>query len=409
MSFPLGITYRMQELKKLSSSSFNDYSSANNTNGFISFFGILFLFLFLSLTDFFILQFPFLTLVAVFLVSSYWLISNPLNKKASIYVLAYTFLIFLITAINMGNINWMLVVPLIAWLFVSSFTRVNHAFDVITAGAKCLTILIFFVCIFELFTKFNFISLSIYTNFITEYGDQRFDVLRTRSLFGSPLSTAALSIVAFFFWTHVRPSFKFALVAFIIALLSGSRTAFILCVSIFIFSPLAKFLIIRQFTYIKTIIMAPVVLVIFYAFDEVNFDYFDRLYSIIIRALTPQFDASFLGRADTSLLTLYALIQDLPLSLFVGIDEPMISDSAFISVSANSGIIAAASHLFLILVFLFKSILPIKSKAVLFVVLILGGSMIGDMFVPAVSFLLFAMLFSVSRGEQVRSQSFVPK
>src|SRR5690606_19410144 len=119
------------------------------------------------------------------------------------------------------------------------------------------------------------------------------------------------------------------------------------------------------------------------------------LSTIFSRALTVTADASFLGRSDTSLVSLYKLSEQIPSSLFFGLKGDFVSDSAFVSIMAGSGVFAFLSFIFYALYSLFQCHgIKFSSKIILLIVFLLGASMIGDFFIPIVSTLWFLLFFT---------------
>jgi hypothetical protein len=116
-----------------------------------------------------------------------------------------------------------------------------------------------------------------------------------------------------------------------------------------------------------------------------------------MRSISISFDQSFLGREGTSIKTLFLLLDDLPSSLIFGLETHWVSDSALVSIAAKNGIIPLLVFLIIILHQLFMLNIISFYKIVIILIFLLGSMMIGDFFVPSVTF-LYILTFLVYKN-----------
>ncbi len=124
------------------------------------------------------------------------------------------------------------------------------------------------------------------------------------------------------------------------------------------------------------------------------------MFKILHRATNITLDESFYGRGSTSVETLVNLIYELPMSLFYGLNNSYISDSAFTSIAATSGLFAAVLILFYLIYLLIKTKLSNIKKLFFIFIILIGMSMIGDFIVPSVLFLYFITFLIYANKEQ---------
>ncbi|MGP9801366.1 hypothetical protein [Rheinheimera sp. NSM] len=368
----------------------------------ISFFFIL---LFLSLTDFFIFISPaiFLLVFLSVIFVMFFRIAG-VGGYADVFILSYVLLSLVFFSVNYifdAGFNMVVFVPMIAFCFVFSFQ--SFSVKELSSAVRFIAILILMVSFIELMVKLNVLSISIYKDFIENYGDKRPDVLRVRTLFGSSLSTAALTIFLSFYFLFVQRSYFYLFLVLIIIILSGSRTGFVLF-SFLSFS--ALFLNKKMFLYTLKIKLT-YFFVLFLAFSflllAVYFAFEAGIGHIVSRTFSVKVDDSFSGREDTTAATFYRLFDELPGSLVFGVDSSFISDSAFVSIAAVSGIIAVLMY---VMVFLYCLALSRLSGAVIFVysiVFFLGGAVIGDFLIPPVSLLYFVTFLVLSNQKGIEN------
>ena len=309
-------------------------------------------------------------------------------KGASVRITFLTYFVCLgmIFSLNPYGTSLLLITPIIAYIFC--VTQSVHLWrpDEFDGSIKVITFFILIVCVVEFFVKLSLVNLEFYKSFIIKYGDMRFDVLRSRSIFASSLGTASVAIALTFYWSIISPSISLFLLAFLISLLSGSRTSFVIIMLLLVVSKISPLYLdtVRQLSRKILAIFLTFVLLISASqfFPESN------VIAIVQRSFRIVMDASFTGRAGTSGATTSALFGDLPESLIWGLQgQTWISDSTFTSIAAKSGVLSLIFFLGLIFSLLIESRLSMKNKIVFSAMCALGASMIGDFFVPSVLFL----------------------
>jgi hypothetical protein len=227
--------------------------------------------------------------------------------------------------------------------------------------------------------------------YLRDSGVKRVDVLRLRGPFGSPLSLSAVAVYLFFYSLYIhRDLFCFYGSIFII-LLSGSRTAFVICFILFLCTFSLRRISVRRLIYGLFIVVIMLCVVFYYA-DRLSLgNILDRVISF--KSYNIVQDESFLGRKNTTVYTALLLLQRMPRTLFLPLDSQYISDSAIISLIAGSGLFLVMNFI----IFLLRKLLYLKVKRnikLIFVFLVfLLAFMVGDAFVPAASFYLYSTLY----------------
>lgn len=352
---------------------------------------ILLFVLFLSCTEFFpymsrVFYFP---LVFVFSLFFFVLFIKPKLKWHIIIYSLSVFLLLLIFLINGERVNGLLLFPVLSYFSYTILYRsmdneeVKTVFDVLL---KFIIIFLILFSLFEILTKLNILSFSYYSDFIENYGDRRFDVLRTRVLWGSSLSSSAVGIFFAFYFSLVRKNIPFLLVTFIYIILTGSRTGTVLFV-LLLFVSLTKYwsfwrLRLSKKTCLSLFFMAP------FFMSTLIWMLNSSIGRIVNRAFTIKADDSFTGRSNTTGAVFDRLLSELPGSLFWGLkNTSWISDSAFTSIAAQSGILLLFVFLGYLFYLLFNTSLDAITKIIFIIVATLGGWTIGDFFIPVVTFL----------------------
>lgn len=354
--------------------------------------------LFISCTEFFpyiskIFYFP---LVVVFVLYLYTITFKPTLK---LHVIFYGFFLSFFATIlflTKNNINGLLFFPIIAWftyivlLYSIKDKEIKKSFDYFL---KCIVVFILAFSFLEILIKLNFVSFDYYSDFVKNYGDRRFDVLRTRVLWGSSLSSAAVGIFLTFYFSLVRKDFAFLSLTFLYITLTGGRTGIVLFI-LMLFISLTKSWNFWRFKLSRKnvmLLMAMVPCLIF----SITWLLDTRVGDIVSRSFTIKADSSFTGRGDTTGVVFEKLLLSLPESLFWGLlENDWVSDSAFTSIAAQSGILLLISFLGYLFFLLFKTTLDAITKMTFIVVSIIGSWTIGDFFIPAVTF-LYAITFLI--------------
>lgn len=360
-----------------------------------------FILIFLSVTDFFIFLSP-MVFAAFFLLFLFIAFCNIIKfgGRVNVFLLMYVVISLALFAINYivdSGFNMVLFVPLIAYCFVFSFR--GFSLESLDNAVRFIVWLFLLVSVVEIMAKLNFINFSLYKDFIESYGDMRPDVLRVRTLFGSSLSTAALTIFLSFYFLFVKKSYLYVFLVVIIIMLSGSRTAFVLFsflfLSVFFLNRnmfLYSFKLKPVYVFLLSISGAFLISAIYVAF-EIGIGH------IISRTFSVTADESFTGREDTTAATFYRLFDEMPASIFLGVDSTFLSDSAFISIAAVSGVLALIMYVALFFYFFVTSRFSRAAILVYSVVFFLGGAVIGDFLVPAVSLLYFVTFLVLIRDK----------
>ena len=356
--------------------------------------------LWLSITDFGLFLNPF----GAPLILSFFVILQvqrlPKIKTVSYVILTYSACIIISLALNLtfnNNFNNLLIIPVLAYVVLKISKHADIEVKLILDKyLKLIVLLTIFLSITELYFKISGNQIiPFHDSFINNFGDRRYDVLRARSFFGSSLSTAALSTFFSIYFFVFQKSNTYILLTGLLILLTGSRTAFVL------FSLIALFAYLKNFRFNKKIQKLNLMrIAYFYSFIGIATVAIagSQISHIARRALTISIDASFLGRASTTGSTYLEIINQLPRTIFVGVEGNFVSDSALISIVAGSGIFAFVVFLCLLVYLIFSTERKVLDKFLVCGVFILGSLMIGDFFIPAVTFLYVITFIAYRNG-----------
>lgn len=351
------------------------------------------LFLFsISLSDFFrfyynyfiVVPFLFLSFIGfIFVLST----KVPLLKEVVGYFFAICILYLYGSSFSSGY-SYLVFIPIASYLSVIIWNRRDNIFISISGVVK---VLLFAFSIFggiELLVKLNILHLNYLSDFIINYGDGRIDVLRMRSFFGSPLSAAAICIFFAFFFIYFEVSVLYLSLAFFLAILTGSRTGVILIVLMCLSNPARLSFMIKRIGYLG-------IFAIFLSLVASFYFMWDYMSDIFLRAFSLSFDESFQGRSNTTLDSISKIYDVLPISLFQGIPVGWISDSAVVSIAAESGVLTAVLFVsyFIFNISDLRS-LSLWGKTVLITLFILCILVIGDFFVPMITYLFFLVFYA---------------
>ncbi|HIF9114714.1 TPA: hypothetical protein ACX6O7_003529 [Photobacterium damselae] len=257
---------------------------------------------------------------------------------------------------------------------------------------KSITLILLIVCAIELSTKMNVHSFHFMKDFIENFGDKRIDVLRCRAIFGSSLSLVALAVLLFFYFFNIRKNIAFSICSVILILFSGSRTGIVLVAITIIISCMKSILLFRLNNKILPVILT--LLCVSTSFFLISPFINDDILRIFSRSFQIVNDASFSGRQNTTVSTFLLILNDFPNTLFSGLKESFVSDSAIVSIMAGSGIIITLTFLFYFIYCLNNSTIDFFSKKNLILISILGALTIGDYFIPFVSVIYFTILYT---------------
>jgi hypothetical protein len=229
------------------------------------------------------------------------------------------------------------------------------------------------------------------SDYLKNSGAKRIDVLRARGPFGSPLSLSAVAVYLAFYSLYIHKSLLGFIGSIIIILLSGSRTALVICFILFLSTISLRKIAVKKIV-CGFLVMAILFSIFFYYADKLG------LTKLMDRVLTLESykisnDSSFLGRSNTTVNTSILILEQMPQTFFFPLNSKFVSDSAIVSMIAGSGMFLVVN--FLAFLFLKISYLKInRSRKLIFAFcVVLLALMVGDAFVPAVSFYLFLVLY----------------
>jgi hypothetical protein len=300
------------------------------------------------------------------------------------------------------SFTFVVFVPVITYVFFSQI-RENDRDTLLRRLALATLYLIVIPCaVLEVALKLGVIDSTLFRELLMSAGGGRLDVLRVQSPFGSPLSLASLLFALVFYFAYFTKRRLELIVLFVLLLVTGSRTAFVASLVLV----LAEY-----FTGIlseggrKTINPFRVVAVMAIAGTIIGSSviYLGRIgmAAIVERVLSAgsydvTADESFLGRGDTTLSTLAEIVAELPRSFIFALEDRLVSDSAFVSIAAQSGVLAAI--LFFSLFYYCASRLAVTDlrRATFLALFTLLVLMVGDAVVPLVSFFYFLIFYTHS-------------
>lgn len=354
------------------------------------------------LSDYALYLFGYLPIItALFLATIIAVLRGGLSAKKEI--IFYSLIIIGICIINItysGYFNGVLFSPILAYLVYKAFVFKRLDDKAICDMFYHLIVLCLVVfSVLELMVKLDIMTNKLIRELILNTGDGRLDVLRIRSPFGSPLSLAALLFVLLIYFVIVSRHRIMTAVVLILLILTGSRTSFVSGVFLLVFEWLVA-PVLRGKISLRVFLWFSIGIGSIYGVIDLLRNMSDgKLETLAERVLVLDSynlfsDASFLGRADTTVLTFTRIVEDFPYTLLFGLsDQSYVSDSAIVSLMAGSGIIATLVFLYYFYYRIFKMHIAYYSKFVLVLLFLLQALMIGDAFVPFVSFCFFLMTF----------------
>jgi hypothetical protein len=347
---------------------------------------------FFLLTEFAIYYFPMLKIPYWALLSFFFVISVLHSKRLDKIVLIY-FILFiegvLISFLSKGSVNGTLLVPIFSYMCFYIQKQNGYRVDL---SLFSNIIIIFLICfsLIELFVKLNYVQLTWMHDYLINSGSKRIDVLRLSGPFGSPLSLSALAVYLFFYSLYIRKNSFCFCGSIAIVLLSGSRTAFVICIILYLSTISLKN--IEKKTLYTFFVIIVIICAAFYYANKLG------LTHILSRVISLQSynilrDESFLGRSNTTVNTALLILEQMPRTLFLPLNSQYISDSAIISLIAGSGLFLVMNFI----VFLLRKISYLKKrnriKLIFIFMIFLLAFMVGDAFVPAASFYLYSILY----------------
>jgi hypothetical protein len=177
----------------------------------------------------------------------------------------------------------------------------------------------------------------------------------------------------------------------IIVLLSGSRTALVLCFLLFLSTVLLRKISIKKFGY-AIFITGIMVFIVFYYVNKLGLTgIMSRVFSVQNYNLAR--DDSFQGRRNTTVYTVLLILEQMPRTFFLPLGFKHVADSAIVSMIAGSGLFLVLGFFFLLLWKIFSLKIKQNKKLMFFFLITILALMVGDAFVPAVSFYLFSVLY----------------
>jgi hypothetical protein len=223
-------------------------SLINNKN----FMLVLYFTSFFLLTDFALYYFPLWKNLYWLFLSLLFIISVLHSRRIDKIVVIY-FLLFIIgVSISFlfgESVNGVLLVPIFSYMCFHIQKQSRYRIDLSLFSNIIVTFLICF-SVTELLVKLNMIQFPWMHIYLTDSGAKRIDVLRLRGPFGSPLSLSAIAVYLFFYSIYMHKNLFCFYGSIVIILLSGSRTAFVICIILFLFISISSKMTIKKTRYI---------------------------------------------------------------------------------------------------------------------------------------------------------------
>ncbi len=364
---------------------------------------LLLLMVMISLTNFATQYFVIISIISLFLLLLQfflYLYRKRMRLFIETHIVLYFFsvvIFFLMsTAFSSRSINSLLFIPFISYISFIILYEKDNKLVILDFGLKLFVITLLVVAFIEVLVKLNILNVPFYENFVLTVGDRRIDVLRATTLFGSPLSTAAVSIAMMIYFIYFKYSSRFILLTFLLILLSGSRTPILVSAILvvgYFFSKRFDFIIrLKKINGFSVVIYLSLLGYAVYYLIGIS----DRIINIFLRS----FDFASIKvssedpRAQTTLRTFLLVLEDIPRSFFLGIKENWVSDSAFASIMATSGVLIFLIYIGYMFYLIAKlNIIRNLRKTVIILALIVAGVLIGDALIQVVTYIIFLILF----------------
>jgi hypothetical protein len=295
-----------------------------------------------------------------------------------------------INFLSKERINGVLLIPIFSYMCFY-IQKHNSYRDALYLFSKIIIVFLIIFSLIELFVKLNFVQLPWMYVYLKDSGAKRIDVLRLRGPFGSPLSLSTTAVYLFFYSLYIHRDLLCFYGSIFIVLMSGSRTAFIICFMMVLSTFLLRKISVKKLIY-SLFVAVIMICVVFYSADRLGLtNILDRVISFKSYDITR--DESFLGRNNTTVYTARLIFERIPRTLFFPFDAQYISDSAIVSLIAGSGLFLVMNFI----IFLLKKIIYLRInhriKLLFGFLIFLLAFMVGDAFVPAASFYLCSILY----------------
>lgn len=309
------------------------------------------------------------------------------------------------------DFNLVVFVPIAAYALFSLNGGARDTAWIETFALSLLYFVIIPSMLLEVGVKLNLAEVPTFQELLLGSGDGRLDVLRIKSPFGSPLSLASFAFAQLFYFAFFTHRKLVLAVLVLVVILTGSRTA--LAASVMLLAVRAAMWLLARGvhaplnparTAAAAISTAALLAAALTYFDKIGLTVvLERVLSLTAYDVTA--DESFVARGETTLAAFVAVIADLPRTFFIGLDHNVISDSAFVTIAAQSGLIVAFS--FFALFYSYAARLPIAGvdKLAFLVLFSLLTLMVGDAVVPLISFFYFLVFFAFTERVRLEANS----
>lgn len=309
------------------------------------------------------------------------------------------------------DFNLVVFVPIVAYALFSLNGGARDTAWLETFALSLLYLVIVPSMLLEVAVKLSFADIPKFQELLLESGDGRLDVLRIKSPFGSPLSLASFAFAQLFYFAFFTRRKLVLAVLVLVVILTGSRTA--LAASVLLLAVRATMWLLARgvhapFNPARTaaaaISTAALLAAALTYFDRIGLTVvLERVLSLTAYDVTA--DESFVARGETTLAAFVAVISELPRTFFIGLGHDVISDSAFVTIAAQSGLIVALS--FFALFYSYCARLPIGGidKLAFVVLFSLLTMMVGDAVVPLISFFYFLVFFTFTERGALEAHS----
>lgn len=352
-------------------------------------------------------------LFAFFLAVTVFLTAQHLKNRAFAVFVLYFFAISILAAINVyvrSRFNFVAFSPVVA-IFMYLVLQPNPKYYTLkSVDIVCLFIVPVLMAV-ELAAKVRQEDIAMMGELIQNTGAGRFDVLRLQVPFGSPLSLASLFLAASLVYLLFYRSFWRASIILALSLMTGTRTVVFLVLLVFTVAALIEYMENRDIS-IRRIwddfkaLLVPVVLsvVVFlippFGASSVWIATIGRIFAPSSFVVTE--DASFMGRGETTGEGLVEVFQRPDSMIFFGGESILPSDSAFLSIAQQSGIISAILLFGMFIFLIVCTELSISRKLVLLFAFTVAVFMMGDAVVPpaALIYLLAFISFGANKSSR---------
>lgn len=327
-----------------------------------------------------------------------------------VYVVVIGLLCFANIALR-GEYNFVLFVPFFAFALKWSIGPKSRSAILLSMDLLCFVLVPALIFI-ELAAKITQSDFLLMKELVSNTGIGRFDVLRAKAPFGSPLSLASFFLASTMVYLFFFRSVPRAFIVLALVMLTGARTsAFLVVISIaiFILSDIISSRALDMASIVKKLswVAVPAIFSAFlYGIDQIISAPLWR--STVGRVFAPSSfaiaeDASFLGREKTTVSGVLEIIRGPWKIFFLGSDAPMPLDSAIVSIALQSGILSAFLFFGLFFFLVWRSDLTAIHKLAVGSVFVVAALMMGDAIVPPVALIYFSAFYAFQRKSAVTS------